>query len=261
MYCVASELESSSRRSRVVGPILNGFVFCLCVCAVKSKGGSQKAKENQASAPVQQTKSNMPVPGSQPPKPSSKANKMRELNMKGASKEGTDMDAFNTAEASAVENCNNEPAPKEEIVEPPVTQPPPQQPQQQQQQQQQQPQPPQQVPQKLADVKTMPKHKVDVTSIVKDVPKPLKPQVPQVQQQSQAQQQQPTTESQDETDRAACEKFVQVKNEANSIKTNSSDNNSDTQVIDKTVIRYKKGKYSHTTVTIFLSLIVYTPLF
>lgn len=35
------------------------------------------------------------VPQSQPAKPNNKTSKLRDINMKGASKEGTDMDAFN----------------------------------------------------------------------------------------------------------------------------------------------------------------------
>lgn len=175
-------------------------------------------------------KQSTPVPGSQPPKPTSKGNKMRELNMKGAIKEGTDMDAFSTSDVPVVtDNCNKPPqqppvpvqqlpppakvAPTENVA--PVIETPP-------------------VVTKPAEVKTIIKNKVDVTSIVKEMPKkPFVTQPPPV----------PPpvmSESQDETDRAVTEKLVQVKNEAN-IKANSADTN-DNQVIDKSTIRYKEGK-------------------
>lgn len=50
--------------------------------------------------------STVPIPASQPPKASNKANKMRELNRKGADKEGTDMDAFSTNDNVANNELN-----------------------------------------------------------------------------------------------------------------------------------------------------------
>lgn len=153
---------------------------------------------------------------------------MRELNLKGAVKEGTDMDAFNTPEGTQLnDNCNQQP------------------------QQQPQQKPPENTTPvietvapvinttttpKPADIKTTMKNKVDVTSIVKDVPKNIKPFVTPAPIASVGQ------ESQDETDRVATEKLVQVKNEAN-IKANAADAN-DNQVIEKNLIRYKKDQWS-----------------
>lgn len=218
---------------------------------------SQKAKEAPvAAAPTAATKQSA-IPGSQPPKPTSKGNKMRELNRKGENKEGSDMDSISiTAEAPIVENCNQ---PPQQPQPPPVVhqQSPPPQPQTQPQPQPPPPQPspppqtppaqpksPEPVP--LAEtpppskpeVKTIIKNKVDVTSIVKEVPKskPFTAPVAVAAPVSNA------VESQDETDRAVTEKLVQVKNEAN-IKANSADANDNNQVIDKNTIRYKKGKY------------------
>lgn len=154
--------------------------------------------------------------------------------MKGAIKEGTDMDAFSTPEVPAVnDNCIQQPPPPVQqqtllpvetvapVIEPAIpvsntttTTPKP------------------------AEIKTLMKNKVDVTSIVKDVPKTLKPFVNPT----------PTPvvapvvdDTQDETDRAVNDKLVQVKNEAN-IKANAADTN-DNQVIDKNLIRYKKGRF------------------
>lgn len=222
--------------------------------ADKGKRSQQKVKENApiqtqqtaaAAAAAATQKQNTPVPGSQPPKPTSKSNKMRELNMKGANKEGTDMDAFSTSENQAIvnENCNQQPPlPIQNI-----------------QQKQVQNQINQEtnisnpvidnsaIPvtnnttttsQKTNEIKPM-KPKVDVTSIVKEVPKTIKPFIAQQNQQN-APNQQPT-ESQDETDRAVTEKLVQVKNEAN-IKANAAADTNDKEVIDKNIIRYKKGK-------------------
>lgn len=227
----------------VMGLIASALINTVSVLFYTGKKKeSQKLKETSSNNQVQQpSKPAMPVPGSQPTKPSSKANKMRELNIKGASKEGTDMDAFSSIEAPGIDNYNNETAAKEEEIETPVLLQPslpqvqiqPQPVQQQQLPAQPAPQPTPPV-QKLSDVKTMPKMTVDVTSIVKDdAPRFSKPQV------SQAPQQQPTTDSQDETDRVACEKLVQVKNETNRSKSE----NTDSQAIDKTVVRYKKGEY------------------
>lgn len=158
--------------------------------------------------------------------------------MKGAIKEGTDMDAFSSTEP--VNDCSPETPPQiqQAIQEPPpqptpaLQTPPPKAPENVAPVIE--PTPPATMPNKPADVKTIIKNKVDVTSIVKEVPKkPFIPPPPQTTT--------PTTESQDETDRAVNEKLVQVKNEAN-IKANAADTNDNNQVIDKNVIRYKKGK-------------------
>lgn len=228
-----------------MGVVTSSFINTVSVFFYAGKKKeSQKIKENTGTSQVQQqpSKPAMPVPGSQPTKPSSKANKMRELNIKGASKEGTDMDAFSSIEAPAIDNYNNQTTAKEEEIEASVPQqpappqihamqipPPPVQ-----QQLPIQPAPQQPIPvQKLPDVKTMPKMTVDVTSIVKDdAPRFSKAQIPQ------PPPQQPTTDSQDETDRVACEKLVQVKNETNRSKSE----NPDSQANDKTVVRYKKGE-------------------
>lgn len=182
----------------------------------------QQAQQSQPTpppvpAPQKQVQSTLPVPATQPSKPTNKANKMRELNLKGASKEGTDMDAFNdnvtvaedatnanhsnntssinTSEyinnsnnlmlnnninisSSTVVNDSNKRIESNDVstIKPPT------------------------------EIKSLSKGKVDVTDIVKDVPKPIKPIVNPTQ-----------TPSQDEPDRSSLsnEKMVQAKNEAN----------------------------------------------
>lgn len=201
----------------------------------KGKRAQQKAKEAAPAQTAASKQQNTAVPGSQPPKSTSKSNKMRELNMKGAIKEGTDMDAFSTPEVPPVnDNCNQQPQKTQPVIEnvkpvidAPIT-----------------------VSNttttnsKPTEIKTLIKNRVDVTSIVKDVPKNLKPfptnPIPVVTSQ----------ESNDETDRAVNEKIVQVKNEAN-IKANAADTN-DNQVIDQNLIRYKKGKFNFRLTYYFL---------
>lgn len=55
---------------------------------------NQKQQQHQQQQ-QQQQQPTVPVPQSQPPKPNNKSSKMKDINTKGASKEGTDMDAFN----------------------------------------------------------------------------------------------------------------------------------------------------------------------
>lgn len=148
----------------------------------------------------------MPVANQQPQQAkSNKANKMKELNMKGASKEGTDMDAF-SINAETTHNANDAPA------QPAQTEP-------QQQQQQQPPQPEVVTPvinetpvvpakkietsEALPIVKPESKPSFDVTAIVRELPKPFTPP--------------PVVENCDETDKAALsnDKLVQAKNEVN----------------------------------------------
>ncbi|XP_044726466.1 eukaryotic translation initiation factor 4 gamma 1-like isoform X3 [Chrysoperla carnea] len=163
----------------------------------------------------------LPIPVSQPPKPTNKTNKMRELNRKGADKEGTDMDAFNTNENPTPNNETNETTTQStNIVTPPST-----------------PVTESTIPSsviidsnkaaqqqnlginnsnndisssnisKTSEVKMLPKPKVDVCSIVRDVEK----QIPT---------KSITTNKENESDNknlnlSETEKLVQAKNEAN----------------------------------------------
>lgn len=165
----------------------------------KQAGGQQAVgQNNKPPAP-------MPVANQQPQQAkSNKANKMKELNMKGASKEGTDMDAF-SINAETTHNANDAPA------QPAQTEP--------QQQQQQPPQPEVVTPvinetpvvpakkietsEALPIVKPESKPSFDVTAIVRELPKPFTPP--------------PVVENCDETDKAALsnDKLVQAKNEVN----------------------------------------------
>ncbi|KAK5645721.1 hypothetical protein RI129_004185 [Pyrocoelia pectoralis] len=144
------------------------------------------------------------IPISQPLKQSNKNNKMRELNMKGALKEGTDMDAFNDNAAledstnanhpSSVNNeyininntnnvmLNNNSTPVINSIEQTETKDI-------------------MTINTAPETKVLPKNKVDVTDIVKESPKVAKPE----------------PESEDEPDCAVSEneKLVQVKNEVN----------------------------------------------
>ncbi|CAH1141154.1 unnamed protein product [Phyllotreta striolata] len=65
----------------------------------KSKQNAQRSSSKQGSGGVNANTKSLPtpvqVPPPQPAKPASKSNKKNELNLKGANKEGTDMDAFN----------------------------------------------------------------------------------------------------------------------------------------------------------------------
>ncbi|GJQ70481.1 putative RNA binding protein [Trypoxylus dichotomus] len=156
-----------------------------------------KDAQKQTQAPSQTVPSNhkpstIPVPQTQPSKPNNKTNKMKELNMKGANKEGTDMDAFsdNTQpiDTVVVTNTNtttNDTLTTNDLINPNDSN------------------------KKIesndlltikSESKILPK-KVDVTDIVKDVPKPFVAPV----------------EPCDETDRIEYDndKIVQAKNEAN----------------------------------------------
>ncbi|KAF5303054.1 hypothetical protein FQR65_LT08383 [Abscondita terminalis] len=160
-------------------------------------------------APVQQQPPAIPPP--QQAKTTSKSNKMRDLNLKGASKEGTDMDAFNDnatfEDANAndplpanndyinINNSNNvmlnnnsnissnsvEPKPTENKEITTIN--------------------------KQVEVKTCLKSKVDVTNVFKEIPKLEKIVTPST-----------VIETEDKTDQVLLDndKLVQVKNEVNS---------------------------------------------
>ncbi|KAK9709826.1 eIF4-gamma/eIF5/eIF2-epsilon [Popillia japonica] len=143
-------------------------------------------------APNHKQIASIPVPQTQPAKPNNKTNKMRELNMKGANKEGTDMDAFsdNTQQIDTVVVTNTNATTNDTLnandiinmndsnkrIES------------------------NEVSTIKSENKSLPK-KIDVTDIVKDVPKPFVAPV----------------ETCDETDRIDYDndKIVQAKNEAN----------------------------------------------
>ena len=171
----------------------------------------------------QQQQPPLQVPQSQPSKPNNKANKMREINLKGANKEGTDMDAFsdttvlpsnvdlklNTVDPilSLCENVNTNDLPsivndtnKKGDVNVSTVKP---------------------------EVKSQPKNKVNITDIVKEQPKPfVKP-----------------PECRDETDRVEStnEKLVQMKNEVNAKSALDTDSNIGEQ--HKCTLPYKEGLY------------------
>lgn len=208
--------------------------------SAKSKPNASRSSSKQPAAPNQQQQHQPPatvqnsslkqvpvvVPPPQPAKTSNKSHKKNELNQKGASKEGTDMDAFNDNVAPQEEvnaniaskptnndiiNANSVPlvnnnsaAPVKDVnvnieankpfdsndltIKSELTKP----------------------------IKT----KIDITDIVKDTPKPIIKR---------------TIETHDETDRAAIpnDKLVQAKNEAN---TKTNDNTSENK------LPYKDGK-------------------
>ncbi|XP_018568899.1 eukaryotic translation initiation factor 4 gamma 1 isoform X2 [Anoplophora glabripennis] len=195
----------------------------------KSKQNVQRVAQKQG---LPQNNNQKPaltvVPQPQPAKANNKSHKKNELNMKGANKEGTDMDAFNdnTAEkeevnanvnsnyinndivnANSITNnaavaakdvsvdgeSNNK---KIESNDTPTI--------------------------KTEPVKPL-KTKIDITDIVREKPKPIKPFTP--------------VESHDETDRSATltDKLVQAKNEAN---TKVSENNGNEKSL------YKEGQFS-----------------
>lgn len=179
---------------------------------------AQKQQQQQQGAPVVHNNNNgaapvkppqlAPVPQPQPSKPSNKSHKKNELNLKGANKEGTDMDAFNDNSAAEREEINantiapnhvaandianannvaNEETPNNKKVQ-----------EEQQQQATAKPEPP------VKQLKT----KIDITDIVKEKPKPIKPFSAPVQ----------AADGLDETDRSTsltAEKLVQAKNEVN----------------------------------------------
>nr|XP_022920525.1 eukaryotic translation initiation factor 4 gamma 3 isoform X3 [Onthophagus taurus] len=90
------------------GPILDNS-------KAKQKNAQQRDNKQQQlqQPPIQQRESvnkpsiQVPVPQTQPSKPTNKTNKMKELNMKGANKEGTDMDAFSDNHANNPESPVN----------------------------------------------------------------------------------------------------------------------------------------------------------
>lgn len=168
------------------------------------------------------------VPVPQPAKPTSKSSKIKDLNLKGATKEGTDMDAFNDNNAPSADavnanvpvvindNFNVNPTPviadnkkTEEAVVP------------------------------VAKTETAKKAMVDVTAIVKDVPKPVKAFTA-------AAAAQPV-KSQDETDRAVAatlsnnDKLVQAKNEANA-KSNAETGDGADIIDNRPTYPYKEGE-------------------
>uniref|UniRef100_A0A1Y1NIM6 MI domain-containing protein n=2 Tax=Photinus pyralis TaxID=7054 RepID=A0A1Y1NIM6_PHOPY len=120
---VAATSEDSSDRPIVISPSSQP-VSEVPVINAKSKNASNKGKDVQKQTPSQQQQQPVPVvpqppavespvqpppstiPTSQPQKQSNKNNKLRELNMKGALKEGTDMDAFNDNK-TALEDTTN----------------------------------------------------------------------------------------------------------------------------------------------------------
>ncbi|XP_063903269.1 eukaryotic translation initiation factor 4 gamma 1-like isoform X2 [Zophobas morio] len=199
--------------------------------SAKSKNASQRTKDGQKqqiSAATNQKQAAAPVPAPQPSKPSSKSSKKSELNQKGASKEGTDMDAFNdnvrldavnanistTNEINAnslVNNTNNTTVPTNEANKKNQNT---------------------DTSTLRTEAKTLPKSKIDITDIVKEKPKPIK-SFPQ------------QTETQDEIDRAAPisnDKLVQAKNEANA-KANS-ENNSSAIIEIKADLPYREGQWA-----------------
>lgn len=153
--------------------------------------------------------------------------------MKGTWKEGTDMDAFNdnvpavddananvtNSNSSANDNCNATPVPiKSNVVPVPFSD------------SNKRTESNDTTVTIKSEVKVPPKSKVDVTAIVKDVPKSAKVFA--------------AVESQDETDRAVNltnEKLVQAKNEVNA-KSNT-ENNENSNIIDSRLnLPYKEGK-------------------
>lgn len=185
----------------------------------------------------QQQQATMPVPQTQPSKPNSKTSKMKEINTKGASKEGTDMDAFNdnTPVATDVVNANvtttaSVPTNDNFNVNPvivvnananataPTTN-------------NKRTESSNDVIATKTEAKPLPvpKGKVDVTSIVRDTPKTAKSFA--------------VSNATDETDNAgvvSAEKLVQVKNEVNA---KASKENVDTSNImkERSNLPYKKG--------------------
>lgn len=79
-------------------PICINFIF---IFSAKSKPNAQRTASKQGSGGPNNnqkaviTSPAVSVPPPQPAKPTSKSTKKNELNLKGANKEGTDMDAFN----------------------------------------------------------------------------------------------------------------------------------------------------------------------
>lgn len=210
----------------------------------------QQQKSQQQQQPQQQQQQQQqtppPVPQTQPAKPNNKTNKMRDLNMKGASKEGTDMDAFHDISSSNVLLTNNNDNVNANVpntnennntnnniiisdVNNKKTESNETQTIKQQQQQQQQP-----------DIKPVTKGKC-VTDIVKDVPKPLTNFYPL----QDSNQDNNTNSNQMLT--PATDKKVLAKNEFNSSKT--VENNNEKNVTDnKPSLPYKEGKKPYFTI-------------
>lgn len=184
----------------------------------KSKQKNKDAPK-QTQVPSQTVSTNhkqntpLPVPQTQPSKPTNKTNKMRELNIKGANKEGTDMDAFSdthSIETVVVTNTNtmndapninditniNDTNKITENIEIATIKP---------------------------ENKTLPK-KIDITDIVKEIPKPFVAPM----------------ETCDETDRMEYDndKMVQSKNEVNSKANAENDSNMEL----RSNLPYKDGK-------------------
>lgn len=204
--------------------------------AQRNKEGGKQSSQQQPTQPQvnQKQQAPVPVPQSQPAKPSSKTSKIKDINMKGTWKEGTDMDAFNfnapavdepnanvtNSNAPSNDNFNINPVPINTNIPSPVSDS-------------------NKLPETEAvtikpEIKVAPKSKVDVTAIVKDVPKAVKMYV--------------TPDSQDETDRAVTmsnEKLVQVKNEVNA-KSNTESNESNSKIEYRSNLPYKEGEFKCT---------------
>ncbi|KAJ8913562.1 hypothetical protein NQ315_017113 [Exocentrus adspersus] len=196
----------------------------------KSKQNAQRVAQKQGLPQNNQKQAQTAVPPPQPAKANNKSHKKNELNLKGANKEGTDMDAFNDNTGNEKEEvnanlnsnyinndiinansvANNVTAPNKDVAFN------------------------NDANSKRTDsneqtqtIRTEPvkplKPKVDITDIVKEKPKPIKPFV--------------ATEGHDETDRSAnlTDKLVQVRNEAN---TKAVQNNGNEKSI------YKEGQWS-----------------
>lgn len=200
-----------------------------------------KSKQNaQRSAKQTQQNNNTPkqipaaVPQTQPPKSGNKTLKKNELNQKGASKEGTDMDAFNdniareeinanvtvNATANDIINANSTPIANNTM---PVTR---------------DINVNNEINSNELTIKPEPakssKMKVDITDIVREKPKDIKPY-------------NSTIDSQDEPDRAMpSEKLIQVKNETNAKVSND--------VRPENKLPYREGK---TIALICLFLIIH----
>nr|CAH7761946.1 unnamed protein product [Callosobruchus chinensis] len=150
----------------------------------------------------------IPTPQPQPVKSSNKSHKKNELNQKGASKEGTDMDAFNDNTVTEVNaNVNISPAVSNDVINANVIATPDTTTTTTAQSSVKDSGDSVSTPSNDMTIKMEPvkstKMKIDITDIVKEKPIVMKPFAP--------------VESQDETDRVALsnDKLVKAKNEAN----------------------------------------------
>lgn len=183
----------------------------------RNKDVPKQAQPPPQMAPPTIHKSNAPpiqVPQTQPSKPNNKTNKMREINMKGANKEGTDMDAFsdNTQPIDTVVVTNTNVTTNDTINTNDIVNDSNKRTEGNE------------IPTIKSESKTLPK-KIDITDIVKDVPKPFVAPV----------------KTCDETDRIEYDndKLVQVKNEANN-KVNTENDTNTTEL--RPSLPYKDGK-------------------